>query len=115
MNTPSKIRISSGLGFQCDLVPEALKALDQVLLKVLLVALIEVVDPQLDIAGAIPQEMIGNDQNGAGNGHSSALFATAGSKTTELGPQVVVIGTGHGMSGLNQKGFEMRVAFGGLG
>src|SRR5215468_2759179 len=67
------------------------------------------------VMGAITQQMIGKDQNGTGHGDSSTFFASASSQPPKLGTEVIVIRTAQGMGGLNQKRFEVTVAFGGLG
>jgi len=68
---------------------ELFEPFDQTFLKLRLVELVEIVGAKLNVGRAIAKAMIGNDQDGTRHGQAP-----------KLSTEVIVVGSGHGVSGV---------------
>ena len=92
---------SGGAGFQGDPVAEPLQAAHEAPLDGPAVALVEVVRTQVAVAGAVPEQVVDDHQEGVPHGDGRPALAPPGGQAAVLGREVGALTAGGGVGGLD--------------
>ncbi len=97
--------------WEFNLISQPFKSSNQLLLEHLVIALIEVVAPQIQRGPAVAQERVDNDQDAMADRDGSTLGSTSSSQATVLRRQRRVLAVSGSVGGLDQEPTGVRIAF----